>query len=114
MKYGLSTRARLAGSAACLALSAGGAMAQDGVAGVLNFITDKKFEGFKANFSRGLSGYGDMGNVLLQAAAGTSFAGGRGHFETAVEYSYADGLLPSYPQGQQHTSLPGNIGGRNL
>jgi len=95
----------------------GGASASwgsDAIAGVVNFITDKKYEGFKANFSSGLSGYGDMGNVTFQAAAGTSFAGGRGHFETAVEYSYADGLLPRYPQGQQHTSLPGNIGGRNL
>jgi len=31
MNYGLKTRARLAGGAAILALSAGGAMAQEGV-----------------------------------------------------------------------------------
>jgi iron complex outermembrane receptor protein len=95
----------------------GGASASwgsDAVAGMVNFIIDKKFEGFKANIFGGGSGYGDMGNLTLEAAAGTSFAGGRGHFETSVEYSYSDGLLPRYPQGNQHTALPGNIDGRNL
>ena len=95
----------------------GGASASwgsDAVAGVVNFILDKKFEGFKANIFGGGTGYGDMGNITLEAATGTSFAGGRGHFETSVEYSYNDGLLPRYPQGNQHTALPGNIGGRNL
>src|SRR5665213_4161897 len=95
----------------------GGASASwgsDAVAGVVNFVTDKKFEGFKTNIFGGGSGYGDMGNLTMQGAAGTSFAGGRGHFETSVEYSYSDGLLPRYPQMNQHTALPGNIDGRNL
>jgi iron complex outermembrane receptor protein len=79
----------------------GGASASwgsDAVAGVVNFVTDKRFEGFKMNTEGGGTGYGDMGNLTIQAAAGTSFWGGRGHFETAVEYSYNDGLLPRYPQ----------------
>jgi outer membrane receptor protein involved in Fe transport len=96
----------------------GGASASwgsDAVAGVVNFVLDRKFEGFKTNIFGGGSGYGDMGNLTIQAAAGTSFAGGRGHFETSVEYSYNDGLLPRYPQNVfQHTALPGNIGGRTL
>src|ERR1700753_1494042 len=44
----------------------------DAVSGVINFVTDKKFEGFKMNAMAGLSTYGDMGNTLLQAAAGSS------------------------------------------
>ncbi len=96
----------------------GGASASwgsDAVAGVVNFVTDKKFEGFKTNALAGGSGYGDMGNLLVQFAAGTAFAGGRAHFEVAGEYSYSDGLLPRYPQNvYQHTALPGNIDGRNL
>jgi outer membrane receptor protein involved in Fe transport len=95
----------------------GGASASwgsDAVAGVVNFITDKKFEGFKLNAMAGLSTYGDMGNTLFQAATGTSFAGGRAHFEVAGEYSYSDGLLPRYPITQQHTSNPENLGGRTL
>jgi outer membrane receptor protein involved in Fe transport len=96
----------------------GGASASwgsDAVSGVVNFVTDKKFEGFKSNFLAGGSGYGDMGNLLVQFATGTAFAGGRAHVEVAGEYSYNDGLLPRYPQNAfQHTALPGNIGGRNL
>ena len=95
----------------------GGASASwgsDAVAGVVNFITDRKFEGFKSNFMAGLSNYGDMGNILAQAAAGTSFAGGRAHFEIAGEYSYSDGLLPRFPISTQHGVNPENIGGRTL
>jgi outer membrane receptor protein involved in Fe transport len=94
----------------------GGASASwgsDAVAGVINFVTDKKFEGFKFNAQAGLSTYGDAGNMLFQTAAGTSFAGGRGHFEVSAEYAYNDGLLPRYPVAQQHTAQP-NIGGRTI
>ncbi|HEX4272955.1 MAG TPA: TonB-dependent receptor [Rhizomicrobium sp.] len=95
----------------------GGASASwgsDAVAGVINFVTDKKFEGFKMNAQAGLSTYGDAGNTLFQTAAGSSFAGGRGHFEVAGEYAYNDGLLPRFPVAQQHSANPENIGGRTL
>ncbi|HEY2008241.1 MAG TPA: TonB-dependent receptor, partial [Rhizomicrobium sp.] len=94
----------------------GGASASwgsDAVAGVINFVTDKKFEGFKMNAQAGLSTYGDAGNMLFQSAVGSSFAGGRGHFEMAGEYAYNDGLLPRYPVAQEHTAQP-NIGGRTI
>jgi outer membrane receptor protein involved in Fe transport len=94
----------------------GGASASwgsDAVAGVVNFITDKKFEGFKTNAQAGLSTYGDAATMTFQAAAGSSFAGGRGHFEVSGEYSYNDGLLPRYPVAGQHTAQP-NIGGRTI
>jgi iron complex outermembrane receptor protein len=95
----------------------GGASASwgsDAVAGVINFVTDKKFEGFKMNAQAGLSNYGDAGNALFQMAVGSSFAGGRGHFEVATEYAYNDGLLPHYPVAQQHSANPENIDGRTL
>jgi outer membrane receptor protein involved in Fe transport len=94
----------------------GGASASwgsDAVAGVINFVTDTKFEGFKANAETGLSTYGDAANIVAQFAAGSSFAGGRGHFEVAGEYNYNDGLLPRYPVQQQHAAQP-NIGGRTI
>jgi iron complex outermembrane receptor protein len=77
----------------------GGASASwgsDALAGVVNFITDKKFVGVKAEMSGGVSTYGD--NVTLHAgiAAGTSFLGGRGHAEMSMEYDHGDGL----PGGQ--------------
>ena len=95
----------------------GGASASwgsDAVAGVINFVTDKKFEGFKMNAQGGMSTYGDMAQTLFQAAAGTSFLGGRAHFSVAGEYSYSDGLLPRWPISSQHGAGATNIGGRNL
>jgi iron complex outermembrane recepter protein len=79
----------------------GGASASwgsDAVAGVVNFVTDKKFVGFKANISAGLSTYSDNATATFQAAAGTSFAGGRGHFEIAGEFSHQDGVQGGWQQ----------------
>src|SRR5437763_894712 len=45
----------------------GGASASwgsDAISGVVNFILDKKFTGFKANLQGGMSTYGDDGSVL--------------------------------------------------
>jgi hypothetical protein len=93
----------------------GGASASwgsDAIAGVVNFITDKKFEGFKANISSGLSTYGDNATLTVQAAAGVSFAGGRGHFEVAGEFSHLDGVEGGWQQlsccgGRLDNSLSG-------
>src|SRR6201999_788075 len=79
----------------------GGASASwgsDAVAGVVNFVTDKKFEGFKANISSGLSTYNDNATATFQMAAGTGFAGGRGHFEIAGEFSHQDGVQGGWQQ----------------
>ncbi|HEV3079824.1 MAG TPA: TonB-dependent receptor, partial [Gemmataceae bacterium] len=94
----------------------GGASASwgsDAVAGVINFVTDKKFEGFKMNAMAGESTYSDMGNVNFQAAAGTSFAGGRGHYEIAAEFAYNDGMLKTQAATAVGTN-PTDFGGRNL
>src|SRR4051812_26352948 len=93
----------------------GGASASwgsDAIAGVVNFITDKKFVGFKANISTGLSTYGDNATATFQAAVGTSFAGGRGHFEVAAEFSHMDGVEGGWQQltccgGRSDNSLSG-------
>lgn len=95
----------------------GGASASwgsDAVAGVVNFVTDKRFEGFKMNAQAGLSTYGDAGNATFQAAAGTSFMGGRAHFQIAGEYSYNAGLVPQYPVGTSQFTAKPNIGGRQI
>jgi outer membrane receptor protein involved in Fe transport len=92
----------------------GGASASwgsDAIAGVVNFVTNKKFVGFKANFNAGVSTYGDDPKSVIQMAAGTSFAGGRGHFEAAVEASYSGGLNPLHPVSAEYGVSP-TIGGR--
>lgn len=81
----------------------GGASAtygSDAVGGVVNFITNKHFTGFKANASGGITTYGDNAQYLLQAAAGEQF--GAFHVEFAGEYDHEDGV----PAGSFGESAP--------
>jgi outer membrane cobalamin receptor len=59
----------------------GGASASWGsnaVSGVVNFILDNKFVGFKANINGGITTFGDDPTGQIQLAAGTELFGGRG------------------------------------
>ena len=58
--------------------------------GVVNFVLDKKFEGFKFDINTGISTYADAMSYNLGAAAGTDLFGGRGHFEASLEYRHRD------------------------
>jgi outer membrane receptor protein involved in Fe transport len=71
----------------------GGASAvygSDAVAGVINFVLDKKFNGFKYNINGGISKYGDGAEHQAEFAYGTDLIGGRAHFETSARYRYQD------------------------
>ncbi|WP_267393420.1 MULTISPECIES: TonB-dependent receptor [unclassified Sphingomonas] len=73
----------------------GGASASygsDAVGGVVNFITNKRFEGFKANVLGGVSTYGDDRQILVQAAAGKAFLNDRLHLIVSGEYAHEDGI----------------------
>jgi iron complex outermembrane recepter protein len=73
----------------------GGASAvygSDAVTGVVNFVVDKKFKGFRASAQAGISGYGDNGSQRLGFVAGTDLFGGRGHIEGSFEYYNSDGI----------------------
>lgn len=73
----------------------GGASASygsDAVGGVVNFVTDKHFEGFKANVQGGITDYGDDGQYTIQAAAGKAFLDNRLHVELSGEYDHEDGV----------------------
>lgn len=77
----------------------GGASASygsDAVGGVINFITDTRFTGFKGNLQTGVTNYGDGGQVLAQAAVGKAFAGDRLHVILSGEYSKDQGVGPGY------------------
>jgi iron complex outermembrane receptor protein len=85
----------------------GGASASygsDAVAGVVNFITNKKFEGFKANVQGGITTYGDDAQGNFQAAYGTSFLDGKLHVIASGEYYHSDGIIP----GGKFGGLPVN------
>ena len=76
----------------------GGASASygsDAVGGVVNFITDKKFTGFKANIEGGETTYHDDKNVTLQAAWGRGFLDDKLHVVVSVERSKEDGIPPN-------------------
>lgn len=77
----------------------GGASAQwgsDAVAGVVNLILKKDFEGIQAVAQYGISEEGDNEEYRLGALYGTSFADGRGHFEVAVDYVNNGGVGDVY------------------
>ncbi|MET4663621.1 TonB-dependent receptor [Sphingomonas sp. PvP056] len=73
----------------------GGASASygsDAVGGVVNFITNTKFQGFRANIQSGISTYGDDANYTAQAAFGKAFLNDRLHVIGSGEYSQEDGI----------------------
>src|SRR3954471_18620445 len=85
----------------------GGASASygsDAVGGVVNFITDKKFEGFKANVSAGVTTYGDNEQFLLQLAGGKNFLNDRLHVQVSGEYDEEEGV----PAGGFGEDAPGS------
>ncbi|MEZ0242382.1 MAG: TonB-dependent receptor, partial [Sphingomonas sp.] len=74
----------------------GGASAiygSDAISGVINFITDRNFDGLKLVAQAGISDYGDAGSWRAGGAFGTELFGGRGHFEASYEYRNDSGLL---------------------
>ena len=74
----------------------GGASAvygSDAVAGVVNYIIDKKFQGVKVQAQSGISERGDSAQYQLGVAAGTDLFGGRGHIEASYQYIKQDGIL---------------------
>jgi outer membrane cobalamin receptor len=73
----------------------GGASASygsDAIAGVVNFITDTEFEGFKGNVEYGQTTYEDDENLTVQAAFGTRLLDDRLKLQFSVEHGREDGI----------------------
>ena len=92
----------------------GGASAvygSDAVAGVVNFILDKNFNGLSVKADAGLSNYGDGEEWQFGAAWGTDLFDGRGHFEVSGRYR-KQALIPiserPYGEDGQAWLLAGN------
>jgi iron complex outermembrane receptor protein len=90
----------------------GGASAvygSDAITGVVNFVLDKKFDGFKFDANAGISTYGDGASYKVGAAFGTDLFGGRGHFEGDFRHFQQD-LIPAFarPLGQLVVTQAGN------
>ncbi len=66
----------------------------DAVGGVVNFVTNTRFEGVKGNVQGAITNYDDNETVVAQIAAGSSFFDGRLHVVGSVEYHDEDGVGP--------------------
>jgi len=71
----------------------GGASAlygSDALAGVVNFILDKKFTGVKTSVEAGMTTYHDNDTRKFSFTGGTPFAGGNGHLLFSAEHATSD------------------------
>ena len=64
----------------------------DAVSGVVNYVLNRKFDGFRAHMDAGVSQRGDNANRDIGGAFGTE-VGSRGHFEASAEHRENDGIL---------------------
>lgn len=69
---------------------ASAAYGADAVAGVVNFILKKSFEGMEVRAQTGIAGEGSYGRSFGSVSAGGNFADGRGSAAISVEYSKQD------------------------
>ena len=76
---------------------ASSAYGSDAVAGVVNFILNKKLEGLRVQADTGVTSVGDGFNYSGSIAGGKSFADGRGHFLFNAEIAHQDGIFEVNP-----------------
>lgn len=76
-------------------ISVGGApiYGADAIAGTVNIILKKNYEGLDVDGQVGASGQGDAWNYRTRVLAGQNFADGRGNVTGVAEYTKTDGLL---------------------
>jgi len=68
----------------------------DAISGVVNFVTDSKFNGLSVKAQRGVSARGDDRTTDIGVAAGTTLFDGRGHVEASLEYNDDPGILDMF------------------
>lgn len=75
-------------------VSVGGApiYGSDAIAGTVNVLLKKNYDGFEATGSYGLSKYGDGQDYNISLLAGKNFAEGRGNITANFYYDHQDGI----------------------
>jgi outer membrane receptor protein involved in Fe transport len=76
---------------------ASSAYGSDAVAGVVNFVLNKKMTGLRLEGDMGITTVGDNFNYSGSIAGGTAFAGGRGHVIFSAEIAHQDGIFSVEP-----------------
>jgi len=74
----------------------------DAVAGVVNIILKKEFDGIQMRLQGGVTGRGDGGNQLASITAGKTFADGRGHVVANFTYTNDD---PVYSRNRAFSAV---------
>ena len=88
---------------------ASAAWGSDAVAGVVNLILDKEFQGFKANLELGEGTQITHKKLALEGAWGTAFDGGRGHLLLSGNYTTSpDAVFLGQAKWWKGTSLVQN------
>ncbi len=91
---------------------ASAAYGSDAVAGVVNFILDKQFQGVKGEVNLGSTDKGDNFERRATLSAGTAFAGGKGHVLISGDYFKSEGVAPGRRKwAQQGVGLINNPAG---
>ena len=88
---------------------ASAAYGSDAVAGVVNFILDTKFTGFKGEVGGGISDYGDLPNWKAAFAWGGSFANDRLHIVASTQYFKQLGTTVNTYSGRDWWDHPGGL-----
>ncbi|MCC5611594.1 TonB-dependent receptor plug domain-containing protein, partial [Nostoc sp. CHAB 5834] len=91
----------------------GGASAvygSDALAGVVNFIFKRNYEGFGFDTQYGISGFGDGEQFNASMTFGSNFADDRGNVTGFVGYSDRDGFLPNSDRPWSVSSAAGGSG----
>lgn len=65
----------------------------DAIAGVVNFVLKRDFEGISVRAQNGISDEGDGNNLIAAVTAGTNFSGGRGNIAVSLEYNKNDPIF---------------------
>ena len=87
----------------------------DAIAGVVNFVLRRDFDGVRIRAQDGVSTYGDRGNYRVSAIAGRNFLDGRLNVALALDYSranvlfFADRDYTGALNGEGHGGVPGFI-----
>ena len=90
---------------------ASAAWGSDAVAGVVNLVLDKDFSGLKANLDLGDNSQFNQRKLSAEAAWGTAFDGGRGHFIISGNYTASpDAVFIGQADWWKGTSLVQNPG----
>ncbi len=65
----------------------------DAIAGTINIILKKDYQGFDIDAQKGVSSRGDAPDYRIRFLAGKNFAGGRGNITVSGEYNESTGLF---------------------